>query len=67
MLRSVATTNNHLYAFDADSPGEADPYWHVGPDVLGEPVPRAEVTDLKPPDEYLNFAAQYWNCQHAGD
>jgi hypothetical protein len=58
-LRSVAfvaTTNNHLYAFDADLPGEADPYWHVGPDVLGEPVPRAEVTDLKPPDEYLNFA-----------
>lgn len=51
----VATTNNSLYAFDADIPGAGDPYWHVGPDVFGAPVPRAEVTDLKPPDEYLNF------------
>lgn len=51
----VATSSNNLYAFDADVPGEADAYWHIGPDVLGEPVSRAEVTDLKPPDEYLNF------------
>jgi hypothetical protein len=51
----VATSTNNLYAFDADLPGEADAYWHVGPDVLGTPVPRGEVTDLKPPDEYLNF------------
>jgi hypothetical protein len=51
----VATTNNHLYAFDADRPGEGDPYWQVGIDVFGQPVPRAEVSDLKPPDEYLNF------------
>jgi outer membrane protein assembly factor BamB len=54
----VATSSNHLYAFDADLASEADPYWHVGPDVLGTPVPRAEVTDLKPPDEYLNFEYQ---------
>jgi hypothetical protein len=51
----VATTNNDLYAFDADLPGAGDPYWHVDQDVLGAPVPRAEVSDLKPPDEYLNF------------
>jgi len=51
----VATTNNRLYAFDADRPGTADAYWQVGTEVLGEPVPRSEVTDLKPPDEYLNF------------
>ncbi len=51
----VATTNNRLYAFDADLPGEGDPYWQVGSEVFGAPVPRAEVSDLKAPDEYLNF------------
>jgi hypothetical protein len=51
----VATTSNDLYAFDADRPGAADPYWHVGSDVFGPPVPRVEVSDIKPPDEYLNF------------
>jgi hypothetical protein len=51
----VATTNNNLYAFDADIPQIGDPYWHVGKDILGDPVPRAEVSDLKPPDQYLNF------------
>jgi hypothetical protein len=51
----VATTNNNLYAFDADLPQVGDPYWRVGKDVLGEPVPRADVSDLKPPDQYLNF------------
>jgi len=51
----VATTNNNLYAFDADLPQTGDPYWHVGKDILGDPVPRADVSDLKPPDQYLNF------------
>jgi hypothetical protein len=51
----VATSSNDLYAFDADLPGEADAYWHVGKEVFGQPIPRADVTDLQAPDEYLNF------------
>jgi hypothetical protein len=51
----IATTNNNLYAFDADLASIGDAYWHVGKDILGDPVPRNEVSDLKAPDEYLNF------------
>src|SRR5438552_3071851 len=39
----VATANNSVYAFDADDPARAAPYWHLGPDKLGAPVPRSEV------------------------
>ena len=63
----VATTSNDLYAFDADRPSVADPYWHVGPEVFGDPVPRNEVSDLKPPDEYLNFEADGRHRQHSCD
>jgi hypothetical protein len=51
----VATSSNHLYAFDADLPSVARAYWHLGNAVLGEPVSRAEVSDLKAPEQYLNF------------
>ncbi|HEY3841277.1 MAG TPA: hypothetical protein VGL72_32120 [Bryobacteraceae bacterium] len=51
----VATVNNSLYAFDAESPGQSQPYWHVTSKVLGQPVPKSAVTDLPKDQEYLNF------------
>ena len=51
----VATVNNSLYAFDATSPTQSKPYWHVTNKVLGEPVPKSEVTDLPAGQEYQNF------------
>ena len=51
----VATVNNSLYAFDADSPDAGRPLWHVTRQVFGDPVPKAEVTDLPPDQKYLNF------------
>jgi hypothetical protein len=51
----VATTNNSLYALDADRPEVKLPYWRVTSDVLGVPVPRREVSNLIEPDEYRNF------------
>ena len=41
----VASVNNSLYAFDADSPAANKPLWWV----------REEVVDLPPNQEYLNF------------
>lgn len=52
----VATVNNSLYAFDAASPDPPGPYWHVTSKVLGDPVPKSQVTDLPSGREYLNFA-----------
>ena len=51
----VATVNNNLYAFDAESPSVSKPYWRVTSQVLGQPVPKSEVTDLPPDQEYRNF------------
>ncbi len=51
----VATVNNSLFAFDADTPGAGKPLWCVGKAVFGEPVPKTEVVDLPAPLEYLNF------------
>jgi outer membrane protein assembly factor BamB len=51
----IATVNNSLYAFDADSPGQAQPYWHVTAKELGDPVPQSAVTDMPPDQEYKNF------------
>jgi hypothetical protein len=51
----VATVNNSLYAFDATSPAQSSPYWHVTNKVLGEPVPKSDVTDLPAGQEYQNF------------
>ncbi len=54
----VATVNNSLYAFDADSAAQSRPYWHVTNQVLGKPVPKADVTDLPPGQEYQNFQSE---------
>jgi hypothetical protein len=51
----IATVNNSLYAFDADSSTQSQPYWHVTNRVLGQPVPKRDVTDLPPDQEYRNF------------
>src|SRR5579863_888461 len=51
----VATVNNSLYAFDAESASVSKPYWRVTSQVLGQPVPKSEVTDLPPDQEYRNF------------
>lgn len=51
----VATVNNTLFAFDADKPEASKPFWCVGKEVFGEPVPKQEVVDLPPNQEYLNF------------
>lgn len=51
----VATVNNTLYAFDADGAGASKPLWCAGREVFGEPVPKSEVVDLPPGQEYLNF------------
>ena len=34
---------------------QAGPFWHVTRQVFGDPVPKAEVTDLPPDQKYLNF------------
>lgn len=52
----VATVNNSLYAFDAESPSWSKPYWHVTNQVLGQPVSKKEVTDLPADQEYRNFS-----------
>ena len=54
----VATVNNSLYAFDAETCGADKPLWRVGKEVFGEPVPKREVVDLAPNLEYLNFDAK---------
>lgn len=54
----VATVNNSLYAFDADSSAQSQPYWHVSNQVLGQPVPKRDVTDLPPDQEYRNFESE---------
>lgn len=51
----IATVNNSLYAFDADSPAADKPFWHVGRETFGDPVPKQELTDLPPDQPYLNF------------
>ena len=51
----IATGNNSLYAFDASTRTQSQPYWHVTDKVLGQPVPKAQVTDLPPDQEYRNF------------
>ncbi len=51
----VATVNNSLYAFDADSARASKPLWRVQKDIFGEPVPKQEVVDLPPNLDYLNF------------
>lgn len=52
----VATAANSLYAFDASNAGQTEPYWHLNASVFGDPVPKGDVTDLPPSQEYLNFA-----------
>ena len=42
----VATVNNSLYAFDADSSRSGRPYWKVSPETFGDPVPKDDVTDM---------------------
>lgn len=54
----VATVNNSLYAFDAESPSVSKAYWRVTSQVLGQPVPKKDVTDLPPDQEYRNFDSQ---------
>ena len=44
-----------MYAFDAVSSTQSRPYWHVTNKVLGEPVPKSQVTDLPPEQDYRNF------------
>jgi hypothetical protein len=51
----VATMNNSLYAFDAESTTQSQPYWHVTSKVLGQPVPKNAVTDLPAGSDYMNF------------
>jgi hypothetical protein len=51
----VATVNNSLYAFDADCPAASKPFWCVRRDIVGDPVPKTEVTDLPRDVEYRNF------------
>ncbi len=52
----VATVNNSLFAFDADSPSAQKPLWCHSREVFGDPVPKDDVTDLPPGEKYLNFA-----------
>ncbi len=52
----VATVNNSLFAFDADSPSAQKPLWCHSHEVFGDPVPKDDVTDLPPGEKYLNFA-----------
>ena len=52
----VATVKNSLYAFDAESVNQPKPYWRVTSSVLGQPVPKSQVTDLPSDQEYRNFA-----------
>ena len=54
----VATVNNSLYAFDAESSAQSRPYWQVTRKVLGDPVPKGQVTDLPADQEYRNFESQ---------
>lgn len=53
----LATANNSVYAYDADAPAASSPYWHLTPEVLGQPVPRDEVFNLLSGSKqhYLNF------------
>jgi hypothetical protein len=53
----VATVKNSLYAFDADSPDAAKPFWCHSREVFGDPVSRDEVTDMPSDEKYLNFAS----------
>jgi hypothetical protein len=52
----VATVKNNLYAFDADSPDAAKPFWCHSREVFGDPVPKDDVTDMPPDQKYLNFS-----------
>ena len=42
----LATSNNSIYAYDADDPAASSPYWHLSPATLGNPVPRNDVVDM---------------------
>jgi len=54
----IATAENHLYAFDATSASERQPYWYVDPTLLGVPAARNSVTDLASGQKYLNFESK---------
>jgi hypothetical protein len=54
----VATVNNSLYAFDADSPAVSKPLWCHSHEVFGNPVPKDDVTDMPPDQKYLNFSSE---------
>ena len=54
----VATVNNSLYAFDAASPAQSQPYWHVTAKTFGPPVPKRALTDLPADQQYMNFESE---------
>jgi len=47
----VATTNNSVFAFDADDPNASTALWEVSQDVLGTPVPSQDISDYICPND----------------